>query len=102
MTGDIEKPAEDAVLNMKADLGADVVKVPHHGSRTSSTEAFVNATHPLLAVMSVGRTSPFGHPNAEVVERWRIHGATVMTTGTRGTITIITDGNDLHVDTFIK
>src|SRR5260370_1443771 len=99
-TADIEKPAEAAVLKEGVDLGSDIVKVAHHGSRTSSTPAFVAATHPSLAIISVGRTSIFGHPHKEVVERWRASGAEVMTTGERGTISVITDGKSLQVSTF--
>ncbi|HSP63737.1 MAG TPA: ComEC/Rec2 family competence protein, partial [Pyrinomonadaceae bacterium] len=98
---DIEKPAENAVLKEGANLRSDIVKVAHHGSRTSSTPAFVAATHPSLAVISVGRTSIFGHPNKEVLERWRASGAAVMTTGERGTISVITDGKNLTVGTFV-
>jgi len=76
-------------------MHADVIKVAHHGSKTSSTEGFVVATKPQLAVISVGRNSRFGHPHREVVERWQANGATVLTTGHSGTITISTDGHDL-------
>jgi competence protein ComEC len=79
-----------------------VIKVPHHGSKTSSTEDFVVATKPQFAVISVGRTSRFGHPHKEVVERWQSNGATVLTTGQSGTITITTDGHDLSLKTFIQ
>jgi competence protein ComEC len=102
MTGDVEKEGEAAMLNAKSDLRSDVVKVPHHGSRTSSTENFVAATHPRLAVISVGLTSMFGHPNKEVVERWRASGAEVLTTGRRGTVTVTTDGRNLKVDSFVR
>ena len=81
-------------------LASDVVKVAHHGSKTSSTENFVTATRPSLAVISVGLTSPFGHPRPEVLERWRRNGALTLTTGERGTITVSTDGHDLKVQTF--
>jgi len=54
-----------------------------------------------LAIISVGRRSMFGHPNREVVERWRASGAEVMTTGQRGTITIVTEGRVLNVSTFV-
>lgn len=101
MTGDIERAAEETMLDAGEDLRADVVKVPHHGSRTSSTAAFVNAVSADLAVISVGRRSQFGHPRAEVVERWLLSGAEVMTTGARGTITMTTDGRDLSVSTFL-
>jgi competence protein ComEC len=101
-TGDVEKEGEATMLDAKADLRADVVKVPHHGSKTSSTPAFVDATHPRLAVISVGLTSVFGHPNKEVVDRWRTSGAEVLTTGRSGTITVTTDGKDLRIETFAK
>ena len=100
-TADIERQAEAEVLKKDVDLRSDIVKVAHHGSRTSSTDAFVRATRPTLAVISVGRTSIFGHPHREVVERWRANGAQVMTTGERGTISIMTDGKDLKVSTFV-
>jgi competence protein ComEC len=99
---DIEKEAENVLLGNELNLCADVIKVAHHGSRTSSTQAFVDANHPRVAVISVGRTSVFGHPHKEVVERWRASGARVMTTGEKGTISVVTDGRDLAVSTFIR
>jgi len=101
LTGDIEQAAERSLLTSQQQLHADVIKVPHHGSKTSSTEAFVNVTNPQLAIISVGRTSRFGHPHKEVVERWQSTGATVLTTGHNGTITITTDGHDLNLKTFL-
>jgi competence protein ComEC len=98
LTGDIERKTEGALLF--ADLRADVVKVPHHGSKTSSTDAFVAATNPRFAIISVGQDSMFGHPHAEVVERWTNKGAEVLTTGECGTITVTTDGSDLSVTEF--
>jgi competence protein ComEC len=102
LTGDIEKQGETGVLREGIDLHSDLVKVAHHGSRTSSIEDFVAATKPSLAIISVGRRSMFGHPNAEVVERWRASGAEVMTTGERGTITVATDGRNLTLSTFVR
>lgn len=96
-TGDIEKNAEGTLAENANDLRADVVKVPHHGSKSSSTEAFVNATRAAFAIMSVGQKSMFGHPHREVVERWQASGARVLTTGKCGTITVTTDGTDLSV-----
>jgi len=102
LTGDIEKAAETSVISSsQQELKADVVKVPHHGSRTSSTDSFVLATHPRFAIISVGRQSMFGHPHKEVVERWRANGATVLTTGDCGTITVATDGKELSLKTFV-
>ena len=100
LTGDIERLAEGALLGSHQDLRADVVKVPHHGSKTSSTDDFVHATKPSFAIVSVGRHSMFGHPHKEVVQRWQENGATVLTTGECGTITITTDGHDLSLKKF--
>ncbi|HKR14112.1 MAG TPA: ComEC/Rec2 family competence protein [Pyrinomonadaceae bacterium] len=94
LTGDIEKKTEAALTN---DLKVDVVKVPHHGSRTSSTGPFVAATKPRFAIISVGKDSMFGHPHPEVVERWKANGAEILTTGECGTITVTTDGTDLWI-----
>ncbi|MCM3906246.1 MAG: ComEC/Rec2 family competence protein [Pyrinomonadaceae bacterium] len=101
LTGDIERLAEAAVLS--ADLGVplDVVKVAHHGSKTSSTDALVSATRPKFAIISVGQNSIFGHPHREVVERWQNNGAEVLTTGKSGLISVTIDGKDLRLETFV-
>jgi competence protein ComEC len=101
LTGDIEKEGEAALVDAPEDLRSDVVKVAHHGSRTSSTPAFVARTQASLAVISVGLTSVFNHPHKEVLERWRSSGAHILTTGQSGTITVSTDGHDLRVETFV-
>ena len=101
LTGDIEKSAEAALVADGGTLAADLIKVPHHGSRTSSTQEFIDAVGVKFAVISVGRTSPFGHPHPEVVERWKTSGAKVMTTGELGTISVSTDGKDLVIDHFL-
>jgi competence protein ComEC len=101
LTGDIEKPAERSLI-ASTQLTTDVVKVPHHGSKTSSTDDFVHATKPTYAIISVGRNSMFGHPHKDVVERWQANGATVLTTGTSGTITVTTNGHDVSLKTFIQ
>jgi competence protein ComEC len=102
LTGDIERETENLLTGAPEFLQADVVKVAHHGSRTSSLENFVNATKARVAVISVGRDSPFGHPKAEVVERWKSASAKVLTTGENGAISFSTDGKDLQMRTFNK
>ncbi|MEP6945282.1 MAG: ComEC/Rec2 family competence protein [Acidobacteriota bacterium] len=99
LTGDIERSAESELV-AGGPIAADLIKVPHHGSRTSSTPDFVSAVSPQIAVISVGRTSPFGHPHKDVVDRWRAAGTEVMTTGERGTISVSTDGHDLELRRF--
>jgi competence protein ComEC len=100
-TADIEKEAETEILKAHNDLSSDIVKVAHHGSRTSSTQPFVNATQTSCAIISVGRTSIFGHPNPEIVDRWRASGAQVMTTGQKGTISVLADGTQLWIRSFV-
>lgn len=101
LTGDIEREIESELTSQTNDLTATLVKVPHHGSRTSSTDEFVAKTRADIAVISVGRRSRFGHPHREVVERWRESGASVLTTGESGTITAISDGRRLEIRTFV-
>jgi competence protein ComEC len=88
--GDLEAEGEDVLV--AAGIGrADVVKVPHHGSPTSSTASFVAATHPRLAVISCGPANAFGFPSPDVVERWRAAGAEIARTDHDGAITVTID-----------
>jgi competence protein ComEC len=102
LTGDIEKEGEKEILEMPEMLQANIVKVAHHGSRTSSTQPFIEATKAKVAIVSVGKTSPFGHPHEEVTGRWQNSGAKLMTTGEKGTITILSDGTTISMKTFQK
>lgn len=92
-TGDLEAEGEE--LLVAAGIGSvDVVKVAHHGSRTSSSAAFVDTVQPDLAVISCGVANPFGFPSPAVVERWRQAGARVERTDLAGaiTVTVAADG----------
>jgi len=102
LTGDIEREAEDLIVRSGFDLRSTVVKVPHHGSRSSSTQPFVNSVTAKYAVISVGRQSVFGHPHAEVVERWKAIGTNLIKTGEKGTITFSTDGKNLELSLFLS
>ncbi|MCX7892370.1 MAG: DNA internalization-related competence protein ComEC/Rec2 [Burkholderiales bacterium] len=87
LTGDIEAAAEQALLAAQPrSLAADVVVVPHHGSRTSSTPAFVAAVAPRYAVVPVGYRNRFGHPKAEVLDRYAESGAVVLRTDRDGAV----------------
>jgi competence protein ComEC len=101
LTGDIEKETEDFLAQTPQFLKADIVKVAHHGSRTSSIQEFIGAVKAEYAIISVGRASPFGHPHKEVLDRWRAAGAKILTTGTRGTISVSTGGKDLIIERFL-
>jgi len=102
LTGDIEKEAEALLVESQSDLRADVLKVAHHGSKTSSTVAFLDIVKPQHAVISVARLSPFGHPHAEALARLQTTNTRVWRTSECGAITISTDGDDLRVETFVK
>lgn len=86
LTGDIEKRAEKTLL--ARNIQSDVVVVPHHGSRTSSSAEFINAVHPKTAVFSYGFLNRFHHPNDQVVRRYQQAGARVINTVRQGAITL--------------
>ena len=88
LTGDIERAAEVELLRSGSLQGVDVVIVPHHGSRTSSSPSFVQALRPELAIISAGFGNRWGLPDVEVVERWRASGAQVLTTAASGAISL--------------
>jgi competence protein ComEC len=88
--GDLEKAGEAAAV-AAGGLHADVVKVPHHGSRTSSTEAFVAAVAPRTAVVSLGAGNRYGFPHEEALVRWRAAGAEVLRTD-EGAVRFLSDG----------
>jgi competence protein ComEC len=93
LTGDIEARSEARLVSTQRDrLRADVVVVPHHGSRTSSTHAFVRAVDPSIAVVGCGYRNRFGHPRADIVARYTNHGVAVMRTDLEGALTIAFDG----------
>jgi competence protein ComEC len=100
LTGDVERPIEREMVDMGAVRPADVLKVAHHGSRTSSTEEFLDAVHPGFAVISAGFENSYGHPHPMIVDRLSEHHATILRTDRDGLITIRTDGKRLYVETF--
>jgi competence protein ComEC len=97
-TGDIEQEAEHFLLGSGHDLTATILKVPHHGSRTSSTEAFVRSVNPRAAVFSVQRDGRFGHPHPAVVERYSTLGTRIFRTDRDGAITLRTDGRSVWIE----
>jgi competence protein ComEC len=86
LTGDIERAAEATLLASAAPLKSEVLLVPHHGSRSSSSEAFVAAVAPRWAVVPAGYRNRFGHPHAQVLARYRAAGAEVVRTDAQGAI----------------
>ena len=109
LTGDIERPVERGLLAQQAsgkpesagELAADFLKVPHHGSKTSTTQSFFDAVHPQFVAISVGESNTFGHPSPEVIDRIATEGARIFRTDRNGAITALTDGTSLEVHSFL-
>ena len=91
-TGDVEAAGESAMLNQNKDISAAILKVPHHGSRTSSTTDFLNKVQPKLAVISVGKNN-YGHPNEEVLKILEEKNIKTLRTDEMGDIEVTSDGN---------
>ena len=96
-TGDMEKKAEQALLDAGADLRADVLKVGHHGASTSSSPAFLAAVSPRCSVIPVGEGNSYGHPTPQTLERLEAYGP-VYRTDLLGNIRFETDGVTLRVE----
>ncbi|MBB6285308.1 ComEC/Rec2 family competence protein [Geobacillus subterraneus] len=97
-TGDAEFKAESDMIKAKQPLKADVLKVGHHGAKTSTSTTFLNAVKPKYAVISVGKNS-YGHPTKEVLNRLKAAKVTVYRTDQKGTIVFTSNGSTLSVKT---
>ena len=95
LTGDMEKPMEGRLLSERANLHADVLKVGHHGSKTSTIQPFLDAVSPSIALISDGFENSFGHPHKDVLARLHDRHAAVLRTDLDGLITIQTDGQHI-------
>ena len=98
-TGDIEAEAERLLVDSGRPLSAVVLKVSHHGAGEASTEAFLEAVRPQLAVISVGAGNRYHHPAKATLRRLEACGARVLRTDQRGTVEVTTDGAQLWVET---
>ena len=97
ITGDMMWEAESELVTRRAHLNSTVLKVAHHGSTTSTTDGFLGVVSPRLAVISVGKDNPFGHPTKEVLGRLdaKLGQGNIYRTDVSGTIDLITDGKKL-------
>ncbi len=99
LPGDIGAEVESRLARVMPPAALRVLKVPHHGSRTSSSPAFLDALDPTVAIVSAGRDNRFGHPAPEVVRRYEEAGAVIHYTGRAGAIEVCSDGEDIRVRT---
>jgi competence protein ComEC len=99
LTGDIEKKIEKALVNSvnppvggppAGGLESDILKVAHHGSKTSSTKSFIEAVNPIIAVIQAGKDNPYDHPHQSVLDT--LSNITTFCTGQNGDIEILSDG----------
>jgi len=104
LTGDAEIEVEKELLNLtpllargggEVDLSAQVLKTGHHGSDTSSSEEFLKAVSPQIAVIQVGKDNDFGHPSLRILKRLERAGAEILRTDKNGTVSLISDGKEI-------
>jgi len=98
-TGDIETSAEYDIVESGADLSVDVLKVPHHGSATSSSYKFLKEVRPTYAVFHVGSPNDYGHPNENIYDRYKEFGCKRYRTDVNGNIVFKSDGTKLSIET---
>lgn len=98
-TGDAEYEEEKDIMSTKADLSADVLKVGHHGSSSSSSYSFLREVMPTYAIIGAGKDNSYGHPHTETMSRLRDVGAHVFRTDMQGDITVVSDGKNITVTT---
>lgn len=97
--GDAEAPAENAILDSGQVIAADVLKVGHHGSSTSTLREYLQAVDPSVALISCGKDNDYGHPHQETLQKLKTQKAAVYRTDQSGTVVVHTDGKTLTVTT---
>lgn len=101
-TGDAGAAAEQRFLHEGVDLGAQVLKVGHHGSAYASTPEFLAAVHPRYAIISVGRHNMFGHPAPRTIAALQHIGTTIYRTDENGAVTVVTNGTSVSITPMLK
>jgi competence protein ComEC len=94
-TGDAYKSVERELLAKEIDIDSDILKVAHHGSKTSSSEEFIAEVSPETAVISVGKNNTYGHPHQEVLDTLKKYGIKILRTDLEGDIKIFSDGENI-------
>ena len=96
-TGDAERDEEQDILDEGYDVSADVLKIGHHGSNSSTKYKFLREVMPEYAIISVGKGNDYGHPSKEVLSRLKDAGATIYRTDKNGDIIVTSDGENIEV-----
>lgn len=100
-TGDAESESEDEILENGFDVSADVLKVGHHGSKSSSTKRFIKAVKPKYAIISVGEGNRYGHPDMAALDIFQENNAEIWRTDEKGTIVVTSDGRNITVKNIV-
>jgi competence protein ComEC len=99
-TGDIENEAEDNLVYLGKSLRSDIIKVPHHGGKTSSSKVFIKTLSPKIAVISAGRNNPFKHPHRETLKRYKDAEVKILRTDINGAVTITLKDKSYEINTY--
>lgn len=99
LLGDIEATSENDLIKSDYDLNAEVLKVPHHGSTTSSTFKFLRLVKPDYSIISVGKNNPYNHPRAYTLSKLQALNSEIYRTDLQGTILVTTDGKNITIHT---
>jgi competence protein ComEC len=102
LAGDVGKEAEARMLRSGGVLRADLLKIPHHGSSTSSSLPFLDRVKPVYGILSVGERNIGKLPHPEVLKRYEQLGSRILRTDKHGAITVMTDGENIEVKTFLR
>jgi len=101
LTGDIEHETDGALLRWKDRLRSDILKAAHHGSRTSSTQAFLNGVNPTWVAVSCGVKNKFRHPSPEVIHRYAEMGVHILRTDLSGAIRFVMGADGITTQTWL-
>lgn len=97
LSGDAPQEIEDYLVSKGIDMGCEVLKAGHHGSRTSTSDAWLAAVRPAFFVISAGADNSYGHPHEEVLARALVSGAAIVSTAEKGTIRFVSDGTAVEM-----
>jgi competence protein ComEC len=95
-TGDAEEISEKEILKQNYNLNADLLKVGHHGSDTSTSDEFLNAVNPKYAIISVGKNNKYGHPKEKIIDKLKKRNISTYRTDEKGTIIATSDGTNIE------
>lgn len=94
-TGDAEEDSEKEVLKSNYDIKSDVLKIGHHGSKTSTTPEFFNSVNPSIAIISLAKDNKYNHPHKDIINLLRNSNTTILRTDVDGNILLSSDGSTI-------